>query len=95
VALLEATADAAVPAGMVSVDIRRAQYAVFEVAGLSALGQAWQGIPQAIGSQTAWEPYCGPKGCECATHPAFEYHAWDSCQSGKVLIYVPVRPARP
>ena len=90
-ALLEATADAPVPAGMIAVQLPRAHYAVFEVNGLAALGTAWRRIPDAVAAQTTWQPYCGPQGCECATHPSFEYHAWDSDRTGKILIYVPVR----
>lgn len=93
VALLEATADAAIPTGMVAVDIPRAHYAVFEAVSLAALGAVWRQVPQAMAAQTAWEPYCGPQGCRCAAYPSFEYHPWDSHQTGQVFVYVSVRRA--
>jgi predicted transcriptional regulator YdeE len=89
-ALLEATADSPVPDGMMALDIPAASYAVFRAPSLGELGQTWASVPQAMAAQTAWKPYCGADGCRCATHPSFEYHAWDCRQTGKVLIYVPV-----
>ncbi len=89
-ALLEATADAPVPAGMLALNLPRTHYAVFPVAGLAALGAAWARTSALLEAQKVWLPYCGRQGCRCAECPAFEYHAWDSRTTGKVLIYVPV-----
>lgn len=92
-ALLEATAAAAVPAGMVSVDIPRAHYAVFQAPSLAALGATWRQASETIAAQATWKPYCGPQGCQCAAHPSFEFHAWDSHETGKIFIYVSVSRA--
>ena len=78
---------------MVAADIPRAHYAVFRAESLAAIGAVWRQVPQALAAQTAWKPYCGPQGCQCAAYPSFEYHAWDSHQTGKILVYVPVSRA--
>jgi predicted transcriptional regulator YdeE len=93
VALLEATAEAAVPAGMIAIDIPRGHYMVFAVTSYAELGAAWRKVPDALAAHPEWQPYCGPDGCECATHPSFEYYPWDPEHTGRAYIYVPVRKA--
>lgn len=89
-ALLEATADASIPAGMVAVDLPQSHYAVFEVPGLDAISTVWGQASQAIADQEVWKPYCGPAGCQCATHPGFELYPSDFQQTRRLVIYVPV-----
>jgi predicted transcriptional regulator YdeE len=93
IAAFEATADAPIPAGMIEVHLPRCDYAVFEVASLAEVGAAWRGVPAAMAAQHDWEPYCGSNGCQCATHPGFEYYPRTFPKDGRLQVYVPVRKA--
>jgi len=93
VALLEATADAPVPPGMIAIDIPRGHYAVFEAAGFDRIGAVWHSVPAAMAAQTEWKPRCGPQGCDCAHWPSFEYYPPEPGHQAKALIYVPVSRA--
>lgn len=92
VASIAVPTDAKVPAGMIEVSVPRCDYAVFDVAGLKDIGQAWQNVPKAMAALDKWDPYCGPKGCECATHPCFEMYPRTFMDDGKLALYVPVKP---
>lgn len=93
IAAFQATETSPVPAGMMELRIPRCHYAIFEVAGLADLPKAWTQIQAAMPAQKIWEGCCGPKGCECATHPSFEYYPPTFGQDGKLLLYVPVKRA--
>jgi predicted transcriptional regulator YdeE len=92
VAAVEARAGAPVPEGMVAVEIPRADYAVVPVAGLPEVRQAWAKVPEQVGGLAGWTPFCGPAGCECATHPCFEYYPPEFESNGQLFLYIPVRP---
>ena len=91
VAMMEATADAPVPAGMVEIVLPRCTYAAFAVESYAKFHEAWVGSREALLGQKEWKKFCGPDGCECATHPAFEYYPPDSYKTGKAWVYKPVR----
>jgi predicted transcriptional regulator YdeE len=93
IALFEASAGAPVPDGMVAVHIPRANYAVFPAKSYSELGAIWKSVPTSLAANPKWEPYCGAKGCRCATHPSFEYYPHDPEHTGRALVYVPVMSA--
>ena len=95
VAAMDATPDAPVPAGMIAIDVPRADYAVFKVAGLGDIGATWGRAIEQVNANPAWEPYCGPKGCQCATHPCFELYPPDfNPDGGTLFIYIPVKKAK-
>jgi len=91
IAAVPAPADAPIPAGMVEARIAAATYAVFPVAGLAAVMEAWGAIGPWLEAHPEWEGYCGPDGCDCATHPGFELYPPTFSADGKLFIYVPVR----
>ncbi len=88
---MEAKAGAAAPDGMVAAEIPRADYVVIPVAGLSEVRQAWGKIPELLAGLTEWTPLCGPEGCECATHPSFEYYPPEFQGEGPLFLYIPVK----
>ncbi len=92
VAAVEAAPGAAVPEGMVAVEIPKCEYAVIPVAGLSEIRQAWSVVPAKLAEAPDREAFCGPAGCECATHPCFEYYPPDFESSGRLFLYIPLRP---
>lgn len=91
VAAVEAKLGAAPPEGMVAVDIPRGDYVVIPVSGLGEVRQAWSTVPEKLSRFTEWEPYCGPGGCECATHPCFEYYTPEFDDGGPMFLYIPVK----
>ena len=93
IALFEATPGALPPPGMVAMEIPRAHYALFPVQSHAELGDTWRKVPAAIAAQSEWEPYCGPKGCQCSTYPSFELYPWEPEHTGRAIVYVPVKRA--
>lgn len=91
IAAIEAGANSPVPEGMMELEIPRGDYAVFPVPNLSEIKQGWQSAAQAVAAAREWEAYCGPAGCECATHPCFEYYPPDFKGDGPLFVYMPVR----
>lgn len=91
VAAVEAKADAAVPAGMVAIQIPACEYAVFAVKSLTEIGAAWPAATKVAGEMEGFEPCCGAKGCQCATHPAFEYYPPGFQGDGGLYLYIPIR----
>jgi hypothetical protein len=57
---------------------------------MNEIAAAWANVQKAV-AEAGREPYCGPKGCACATHPAFEHYTPESVKTGKLAIYVPVK----
>jgi Uncharacterized protein conserved in bacteria len=94
VAAVEAKAAAAVPEGMTAVDIPKADYVVIPVATLAEIRQAWGAVPEKLAGLSDWTPYCGPNGCECSTHPGFEYYPPEFEGNGPLFLYIPVKRAR-
>lgn len=90
-AMFQARADAPVPAGMVSIDVPRGLYLAIPVASYDQLAAGWQSIPQRLAERPDLKPYCGPEGCACAEHPAFELYATEPDRMGQATIYVPVK----
>lgn len=90
IAAAEATADSDVPAGMMELVIPRCHYAIMQVNSLAEIGEAWRQVQSGAGQQPGWEPYCGPKGCECASHPCFEFYASTFMEDGKLALCIPV-----
>ncbi len=91
VAAVEAKAGAAVPEGMIAAEIPKSDYVVIPVAGLGEVRQAWGTVPEKLAGLTEWAPFCGPEGCECATHPCFEYYPPEFQGSGPLFLYIPVK----
>jgi len=91
IAAVEASADAPIPEGMTAVDIPKCDYAVFDVPHVAEIKQTWTRAADALGLSEEWEPYCGPRGCECATHPCFEYYPPDFEEDDPLFLYIPVR----
>lgn len=91
VALMEAEEGATVPSGMVEVVLPRGEYAAFEVAGFEQFSRVWREAAEAVGASKEWKGYCGAEGCECATHPGFEYYPPGSHKTGRAWVYVAVR----
>lgn len=91
IAAVPATADAPVPAGMVEVQVAAATYVVFPIASLADIMRGWEQVGPWLESHPEWEGYCGPAGCDCATHPSFELYPSTFPQDGKLYIYMPVR----
>lgn len=94
IAAMPAAADAPIPEGMVEAQIAAATYAVFPVAGLANIMQAWGELGPWLESHPEWEGYCTPAGCDCETHPGFELYPATFSQDGKLFIYLPVRKKR-
>lgn len=88
-----ATPASKVPKGMVEAHIPAGRYAVFTVQGLHQIGQAWEASRAWLAAHPEWESFCSPEQCDCATHPAFEFYPPEFPGSGKLFIYVPIRPA--
>jgi hypothetical protein len=61
--------------------------------GRAELPAAWGRVHALVAAQQEWQPYCGPKGCQCAVHPSFEYYPGSFAQDGKLFVYVPVKKA--
>jgi predicted transcriptional regulator YdeE len=91
VAAVEANAEAAVPDGMVAVEIPKSDYVVIPVSGLGEVRQAWGKVPEKLAGLTGWSPFCGPAGCECASHPCFEYYPPEFEGNGPLFLYIPVK----
>ncbi|MGE5489178.1 MAG: GyrI-like domain-containing protein [bacterium] len=91
IAAVEADANSPVPEGMMEVEIPRGDYAVISVPNLSEIMQGWQSAAAAVAAAPEWEAYCGPAGCECATHPCFEFYPPGYKDDGPFSIYIPVR----
>ena len=85
--------DARVPEGMTALDLPRATYAVFTVPEIPEVRNVWRSSLAAIDSSAEWKRYsCGPAGCTCTTHPAFEYYPPEYRGAGPFFIYVPLKP---
>jgi predicted transcriptional regulator YdeE len=91
VAAIEATPGAATPEGMVALEVPKCEYVVIPVAGLGEIRQAWAAVPAKLAEYPDREAFCGPAGCECATHPCFEYYPPDFESSGRLSLYIPVK----
>lgn len=87
---LDAAAGAPVPAGMKSVDIPRGHYIVIEIPNLKEVKNAWMSLGQVVASFPEWQAFCGPQGCQCATHPSFEYYPPNFTAEKPLFLYVPV-----
>ena len=90
-AAFEATATAAVPPGMTTLEIARVHYLVIPVRSLADIHVGWQSVGPSVAALVGWEPYCGTRGCDCAHYPTFELYPADFQPSGKLFIYVPIK----
>lgn len=91
-ATIQVPAGTKAPAGLKEVDIPRGAYLVGEVASLKEIGAAWQSLPKTAAEMKDYGTYCGPAGCECAQHPSFELYESDFSKTGKLAVYVPLKP---
>ena len=90
IAALQAADDAQVPEGMLEVTIPRCRYVVVPVRNLSEIHQAWDYSHRLFADHPEWVGYCGPQGCDCATHPCFELYPPDFCGDGPLYLYFPI-----
>lgn len=86
-----AESSAKVPQGMVEVNIPECEYASIEVQGLEKVKDAWGAVHRGAAKLPGYETWCGEKGCECATHPSFEYYPADFPQTQRLYLYVPLK----
>jgi predicted transcriptional regulator YdeE len=93
IAAAPATADAAVPGGMVEARIPEATYAAFEVPSLAEIGPGWEAAMAWMGGHPEWTGYCWSESCDCASHPCFELYPPEFGEDGRLFIYMPVRPS--
>jgi predicted transcriptional regulator YdeE len=77
------------PGGMIETGIPRSDYAVFEVPEVARVRDVSLRAQMDIDASAKWARFCGPRGCECHSHPAFEYYppGWER---GSFSIYIPV-----
>jgi predicted transcriptional regulator YdeE len=93
VAAISAPHDASVPEGMLALDLPHSNYAVFTVPEIPQVRNVWRSGLATLDASTKWKRYaCGPAGCTCTTHPAFEYYPSEYRGSGPFFIYVPLKP---
>jgi predicted transcriptional regulator YdeE len=93
IAVIPAAVDAPIPDGMIDTRIAKATYVVFPVAGLDAIMKTWEAIGAWMEAHPAWDGYCTPAVCQCATHPGFELYPSAFPEDQQLYIYVPVRRA--
>ncbi|MCE5198914.1 MAG: GyrI-like domain-containing protein [Armatimonadota bacterium] len=92
IAALPANPDALVPEGMVEASIGAATYAVFTVPSLGEISQVWTESMAWLAAHPNWDGYCNETACECADYPGFELYPADFGVTGKLFLYMPVRP---
>jgi predicted transcriptional regulator YdeE len=94
VAAIAAKDNATVPAGMVVVDLPRCDYAIFTVPEIPEARKVWRASLETVDRSTKWKRFaCGPAGCTCTAHPAFEYYPPEYRGAGPFFIYIPLKPS--
>ncbi len=91
VAALLASPEATVPEGLIAVDIPQGEYAAFNVPELDQCMAAWQSSAAQLTASEEFSAYCGTEGCDCATHPSFEFYPPDYRGCGPFSLYMPVK----
>ena len=92
VAAFASTPDAAVPAGMMSLDIPQGEYCIQKFDSVKDYKQAWNDAMRTFAANPEWGTYCnGPDDCQCAAHPCFEYYPPEFSGTGPVWICMAVR----
>lgn len=91
IAAMQPRAGAVLPEGFVEVEIPRGVYAVYGAEGLEKVKETWMEAGRKTGELKEWVGYCGAEGCECATHPGFEYYRPGYPGCGRLEILLPVR----
>ena len=83
-----------VPEGMIELRLAQSQYLVITVPELAQIGAAWAYPVTWLSDHPEWEPYCGPNGCQCPTHPGFELYPSDFGKNGQLFLYIPLFPRK-
>ncbi len=92
IAAVEATADAAIPEGMIECTIPEADYLIITVPGLENIKKAWEYVYNTwFPANPEWRGYCDDQGCECTSYPTFEYYTDEFFVTNCSYIYVPIR----
>lgn len=91
IAAMAVSDDAPIPDSMVEAHIAAADYVIFPVNGLDAVMDAWGRLGPWLDEHPEWEGYCTPAGCDCLTHPSFEYYPPTFGEDGKLSVYMPIR----
>lgn len=91
IAAMQPRAGVALDQGMERVSVPQGVYAVFGVEDLADTKDAWARASQAIAGLEHWKPYCGADGCECATHPCFEYYPPGYMGQGRFELLFPLQ----
>jgi predicted transcriptional regulator YdeE len=90
IAAAETTEDAAVPDGMMGMTIPRCLCAIFKVADLAGIGNAWSDAQAWFASNREWERYCDPANGPCECH-GFELYPPEFDGNGPLYLYFPAR----
>jgi predicted transcriptional regulator YdeE len=89
VAATAVTSHSPIPNGMIEVEVPGCEYAVSRVANVADARAAWERAATAVNSSDR-TPYCGVEGCECASHPSFEFYPPDYTDDSPFWVYIPV-----
>jgi predicted transcriptional regulator YdeE len=91
IAAKAAVPDAPMPAGMTEVALPAGRYLAFKIPSLAQIFAAWDFTRQWCAVHPEFELYCGPGGCDCTTHPGFEYYPPDFNGQNELYLYLPVK----